>query len=177
VNEAGITVVTHIGATRHDSNGYDVKNIDVLSLGPKPSVTNFHRARNVDDFLASLVFDRLFERFPNVRVAPVENGAGFVRDLLRSLARTEERFPSYFKDDPVESFREHVWINPFREDDVAEVIEHLGADRVILGSDWPHMEGLDRPRDILEELGGVADADREKILYTNAKALNERRPL
>ena len=53
----------------------------------------------------------------------------------------------------------------------------MGADRVILGSDWPHMEGLEQPRDILEDLGGVADADREKILYTNAKMLNERRPL
>ena len=53
----------------------------------------------------------------------------------------------------------------------------LGADRVILGSDWPHMEGLEHPRDILEELDGVAAADREKILFDNAKALNERRPL
>jgi predicted TIM-barrel fold metal-dependent hydrolase len=123
VNEAGITVVTHIGATRHDSNGYDVKNIDVLSLGPKPSVSNFHRARNINDFLASLVFDRLFERFPNVRVASVENGAEFVGDLLRSLGRTKDRLRSYFKDDPADSFREHVWINPFWEDDIPEVIE------------------------------------------------------
>jgi hypothetical protein len=90
-NEAGITVVTHIGATRHDSNGYDVKNIDLLSLGPRPSVTNFHRSRNINDFLASLVFDRLFERFPNLRVASVENGAEFVGDLLRAFDRTKER--------------------------------------------------------------------------------------
>jgi predicted TIM-barrel fold metal-dependent hydrolase len=176
-NEAGITVVTHIGATRHDSNGYDVKNIDVLSLGTKPSVTNFHRARNINDFLASLVFDRLFERFPNLRVASVENGAEFVGDLLRSFGRTKDRLRDYFKDDPADSFREHVWINPFWEDDIPEVIAQMGADRVILGSDWPHMEGLPHPRDILAELGGVADADREKVLYTNAKSLNERRPL
>jgi hypothetical protein len=39
------------------------------------------------------------------------------------------------------------------------------------------MEGLEHPRDLLEELGGIADADREKILYANAKMLNERRPL
>jgi predicted TIM-barrel fold metal-dependent hydrolase len=53
----------------------------------------------------------------------------------------------------------------------------MGADRVILGSDWPHMEGLEQPRDILEELGGIAAADQEKILYGNAAELNERRPL
>ena len=52
----------------------------------------------------------------------------------------------------------------------------MGADRVILGSDWPHMEGLEHPRDVLEELDGIPDADRKKILFTNAKTLNERRP-
>ena len=177
VNEAGITVVAHIGQTRHDSNGYDTKAIDVLSMGPKPSITNFHRARNINDFLASLSFDLLFERFPNVRIASVENGAEFLDGLIKFLDHTKERIPTYFKDDPVESFREHVWINPFWEDDIAEVIEHMGADRVILGSDWPHMEGLAHPKDILEELDKVSPADHKNILYNNAVGLNERRPV
>ena len=125
-----------------------------------------------------MVFDRLFERFPNLRVASVENGAEFLGDLLRSFDRTKERLRDYFKDDPADSFREHVWINPFWEDDVAEVIEHMGADRVILGSDWPHMEGLEQPAG--HPRGArrrFAAADHEKILYTNTTALNERRPL
>ena len=83
----------------------------------------------------------------------------------------------YFTDDPVESFREHVWINPFWEDDISEIIQHMGADRVILGSDWPHMEGLAKPRDILEEVDDIPTAAQEKILYANAVGLNERRPL
>ena len=176
VNEAGFTVVAHIGATRHDSNGYDVKSIDLLGLGTRPSVTNFHRSRNINDFLASLVFDRLFERFPNLRIASVENGAEFVGDLLRTFERTGIRLPDYFEQDPVESFREHVFINPFWEDDISEVIEHMGPARVILGSDWPHMEGVEHPRDILEEVVDVPAAVREQILYSNARALNERRP-
>ncbi|MDA0272338.1 MAG: amidohydrolase family protein [Proteobacteria bacterium] len=176
VNESGITVVAHIGQTRHDSNGYDTKNIDSLSMGSKPSVTNFHRSRNINDFLASLVFDRVFERFPNVRVASVENGAEFLGSLITFLDHTRDRIRGYFKEDPVESFKQHVWINPFWEDDIPEVIGHMGADRVILGSDWPHMEGLEHPRDILDELGGVALDIQEKILLTNTAGLNERRP-
>ena len=177
MNEAGITVVTHIGATRHDSNGYDTRNIDVLALGPRPSITNFHRSRNINDFLASLVFDRLFERFSNLRVASVENGAEFLGDLLRGLDRTKDRVRGYFKEDPVDLFREHVYINPFWGDDIAEVVAHMGADRVILGSDWPHMEGLEHPRDILKELDGISIADQEKILDRNAVGLNQRRPI
>jgi len=177
VNEAGITVVVHIGQTRHDTNGYDTKNLDVLSMGPRPVIANFHRARNINDFLASLVFDRLFERFPNLRVASVENGGEFLGDLLRTLDQTKERIRGYFKDDPSDSFREHVWINPFWEDDIAEVIGHMGADRVIMGSDWPHMEGTEHPRDILQELDGVSIEDQRKILYENTAALNQRRPV
>ena len=97
--------------------------------------------------------------------------------LLRAFDHTKERVRGYFKEDPTESFREHVWINPLWEDDIAEVVEHMGVDRVILGSDWPHMEGLEHPRDILEELDGITAVDQEKILYANAKGLNERRPL
>jgi predicted TIM-barrel fold metal-dependent hydrolase len=176
-DRSGITVVVHIGQTRHDSNGYDTKSLDVLSMGPKPSVTNFHRSRNINDFLASLVFDLLFERFPNVRIASIENGAEFLDGLIRFLGHTKDRLANYFKEDLVESFREHVWINPFWEDDIPEVIEHMGADRVILGSDWPHMEGLAQPKDILEELDLASSADHQKILYNNALGLNERRPL
>ena len=53
----------------------------------------------------------------------------------------------------------------------------MGADRVILGSDWPHMEGLEQPRDLLDELEGVATADcRRRSSTSNAAELNERRP-
>ena len=174
VNEAGITVVAHIGATRHDSNGYDVKNQDVLSMGPKPSISNFHRSRNINDFLASLVFDRLFERFPNLRIASVENGSEYLGDLLRALAHSKERTPTYYTDDPVDSFKEHVWINPFWEDDISEVIGHMGEDRVIVGSDWPHMEGLNNPKDILEEIQDIPLDVQAKILHDNVAYLNQR---
>ena len=52
----------------------------------------------------------------------------------------------------------------------------MGADNVILGSDWPHMEGLEQPREIFEEIEGLSDDVKKKILYTNTAALNERRP-
>ncbi len=120
----------------------------------------------------------MFERFPNLRIASVENGSGFLRDLFVKLEQSKERMPWYYKEDPAELFRRNVWINPFWEDKITEVVEHMGADRVIYGSDWPHMEGMERPRDILaeDELDGLSLADQAKILYENTAALNERRP-
>ena len=176
VNEAGVTIAVHIGSTKHDNNGYDHRAHDVLSLGPRPTIANFHRSRNINDFLASLVFDLLFERFPNLRFVSVENGSEFLPGLLRSLDKSKLRTPHHYIDDPADSFREHVWINPFWEDDMAEIIELMGADHVTYGSDWPHMEGMEHPRDIFDELDGISEADQQLVLHDNAASLTERRP-
>ena len=50
----------------------------------------------------------------------------------------------------------------------------MGAERVIVGSDWPHMEGLEHPRDILEEIDDISLDVQKKILHDNAAALNQR---
>ena len=92
----------------------------ILSGGALGAVVKaFHIERAAYDFLITLVFDKLFERFPDVRVASVENGAEFLRDLFNKLRSTEHKMPGYFTEDPVESFRRNIWINPFWEDDVA----------------------------------------------------------
>ena len=48
----------------------------------------------------------------------------------------------------------------------------MGTDRVIFGSDWPHIEGMPQPLDYLEELTAFSDADRQKILRDNVRVLN-----
>ena len=67
-----------------------------------PTIKIFHIERAIYDFLATLVFERLFERFPNLRIASVENGSEFlarpvpqaalhraqVRRLLRARIRS-----------------------------------------------------------------------------------------
>ena len=52
----------------------------------------------------------------------------------------------------------------------------MGADRVIFGSDWPHIEGMPAPLDYTVELKAFDDDARRLILRDNAEALNQRRP-
>ena len=120
--------------------------------------------------------DKLFERFPNVRLASVENGSEFLGDLFHKLSSTARKIPGYFRDDPADSFREHVWINPFWEDDPYEIVELMGADHVIFGSDWPHIEGMPEPLDYAKEIKNLDDASRRLVMRDNALALTERRP-
>ena len=129
------------------------------------------------DWLLTMTLARMFERFPNLRIASVENGSEFLSDLFRKLKSVPGKTPGYFKEDPAESFREHVWMNPFWEDDPHEVVELMGEDHVIFGSDWPHIEGMPQPLDYLEELEGMSDPTIQKVVRDNVRGLNERRPV
>ncbi len=179
VNEAGITVVVHAGDAGLSSNGYARRRLLRLVQGrarPRPSIKMFAIERAAHDFLATLILEKLFDRFPNVRVASVENGSEFLAPLFRKLRTTTRRMPGYFSEDPVVTFRRHVWINPFWEDDVDEIVDLMGDDRVIFGSDWPHIEGLPEPTDWVTELQKLPPESVAKIMGGNVSELNERRP-
>jgi hypothetical protein len=177
VNEAGITVVVHAGDSGYSSQGYAKDGFAATFEGAgKPSIKMLAIERAAYDFLLSVSFDQLFDRFPNVRMASVENGSEFLPDLFKKLTSTNRRMPGYFRSDPAEAFREHVWINPFWEDDVYEVVDLMGDDRVIFGSDWPHIEGMPEPLDYVAELKELEDDARRLVLRDNALALNELRP-
>jgi predicted TIM-barrel fold metal-dependent hydrolase len=176
VNEAGVSVVVHAGDSGYTSQGYarDGFSAEFGSGGYRPSIKAFHIERAALDFLATIVFDKLFERFPRLRVASVENGSEFLPDLFRKLRSTHARMPGWFGQDPAETLRRHVWINPFWEDDVQEVVEYMGADRVIFGSDWPHIDGMPEPLDYVSELAGFDAPTQQKILRDNARELTQR---
>jgi len=178
VNEAGITTVVHAGDSGYSTQGYARDGFGA-SFGKElrgPNVAIFKIERAAHDFLATLVFEKLFERFPNLRVASVENGSEFLGGLLKKLRHVATQYRGWFQEDPAELFRRHVWINPFWEDDVREVVAQMGPERVIFGSDWPHIEGLEKPRDYLVELEGFDAAARLRILRDNGRALNALRP-
>ena len=102
---------------------------------------------------------------------------GATGDLAaRKLRTAARRMPGYFSEDPVTTFRRHIWINPFWEDDVDEIVGLMGDDRVIFGSDWPHVEGLPDPTDWVAELQKLPPESVAKVMGTNTAELNVRRP-
>ena len=174
VAEAGITTVIHAGDSGYSSQGYanDGFSADFSGSSYRFSVRAWSMERAAEDFLATLIFDRLFERFPGLRVASVENGSSFLPDLFRKLESVARKGRGYFQEDPLETFKRHVWINPFWEDDVHEILALMGPDRVIFGSDWPHIEGLPAPLDYLDELGDLDETTIRRVVSENALELN-----
>jgi predicted TIM-barrel fold metal-dependent hydrolase len=179
VNEAGIAVVVHAGDSGYSSQGYadDKFGASFGDGGGKPSVRSFAIERAAFDFLITAVFEKLFVRFPNVRLASVENGSEYLAELFKKLDSMQRKMPWYFAGyDPAAAFREHVWINPFWEDDPYEIVDLMGPERVIFGSDWPHIEGMPRPLDYAQELKEFDLPTQRLLLRENTMALNELRP-
>jgi predicted TIM-barrel fold metal-dependent hydrolase len=178
LNEAGITLVIHAADSGYTTHGYvrDGFSSDFNGGVFSPNIKHFNIERAAYDFLITLAYEKLFERFPNLRIASIENGAEFLPDLFRKLRQSRDRMRGYYAQDPGELFRRHVWINPFWEDDVNEVAEYMGVDRVIFGSDWPHIEGLPEPLDYLQDLERFNDDEKRLILRDNARVLNTPAP-
>jgi predicted TIM-barrel fold metal-dependent hydrolase len=180
VSEAGITVVVHAGDSGYTTHGYvaDGFTADAAGAAITPNIKHFNIERAAYDFLITCAFERLFERHPGVRIASIENGAEFLPDLFRKLGQSANRLSiaNYYKEHPGELFKQHVWVNPFWEDDVYEVEHYMGADRVIFGSDWPHIEGMPTPLDYVKELDRFDDEKKRRILRDNTRELNELRP-
>ena len=173
VNEAGITTVIHAGDSGYSSQGYAEDAFGSSMTGRyRPSIKAFSIERAAHDWLITMSMERMYTRFPNLRIASVENGADYLDMLFRKLNQLAKKSPSWFDEDPVELYRKHVWMNPFWEDNVYEIVELMGADHVIFGSDWPHIEGMPTPLDYLEEVKDLNDGDLQLVMRDNTRYLN-----
>ena len=72
--------------------------------------------------------------------------------LFEKLKKSYGQTPQLYPEDPRETFRRHVWVSPFYEDELASLLKLLGADHILMGSDFPHAEGLAEPASYIKDL-------------------------
>jgi predicted TIM-barrel fold metal-dependent hydrolase len=108
--------------------------------------------RPIEDAVAAFCCHGVFTRFPDLRVALVENGGDWVVSFLEHLGDVYRKMPGDFDEDPIAAFKRNVSISPFHEDKLDRLIEAIGADHVLFGSDYPHPEGLAEPCSYLDHL-------------------------
>ncbi len=171
--ESGIVVATHAGLDGYDAlvQMWEPGGAE-SSLFRSPLRGVITKGRAVADFYAAALCQRVFDRHPGLRLASVENGASWVPDVLHRLDDAANRNPGYFTDHPRDVFGDHVWITPFWEDDVDDLLHHVRVDRLLLGSDWPHAEGTRQPADfVTESLAGLSPEQVRRIGRENALEL------
>ena len=126
-----------------------------------------YQSRGIFDCVASMIGHGLLSRFPTLRMLPVENGSGWVRPLVEALGHSYAHNPGLYQEDPLKVLKRNVWVHPFHEEDPSGLIDLVGADRVVFGSDFPHPEGLAEPLSYLEELEGLPESDIARIMGGN----------
>ena len=99
------------------------------------------------------------------------NGAAWIKPLMIRLHAGYAQTKGYYAKHPVDQFIEHVWMTPFWEDKIEDVREVLPIERILFGSDWPHVEGVEKPMDFVDGLGSLNDAERRLVMRDNAIAL------
>jgi predicted TIM-barrel fold metal-dependent hydrolase len=131
--------------------------------------------RPIFDTMAALVLHNLFGRFPKLQVACVELGASWVPWLLDTMdksAKWGQAGPwlgGKLDDLPSEIFKQHVTVAPYYEDpNIEQLVELLGVEHVVFGSDFPHPEGLAVPAEFANGLKGLSNHQVRRIMRDNA---------
>jgi predicted TIM-barrel fold metal-dependent hydrolase len=133
--------------------------------------------RPVVDTLIALTLHNLFGRHPAVKIVSIENGSNWLKALFKTIdkaAALGRRGPAIggeLPPRPSETLAAHLWICPFPEDDVNELIGAIGPDHVLFGSDYPHPEGVRDPRDYADRLRDCDSAVTRKVLRGNTAQL------
>lgn len=129
-------------------------------------------------FLTSLVFDGVFERFPQLRGGVIELGAGWVPEYLRSLDLSQRIFKR--TDQTVAALpmkasayiRRAMKFTPFPGEDAGRIIRDAGADLFLFSSDYPHPEGTDDPIARFERtFADISEDAKEKFYRGNFEAM------
>jgi predicted TIM-barrel fold metal-dependent hydrolase len=174
VVEADILVAMHSSDSGYDrfANEWMGSNQEMLPFQPQ-AFRMLHAWRPVEDAVSALICHGALSRFPQLKIAVIENGSSWTEPLMNNLADVYKKMPQDFPEDPIEVFKRNIHISPFWEEDLAALADLIGVERVLFGSDYPHPEGLAEPATYVDELKGVPEDAVAKIMGGNlARLLN-----
>jgi|YelNatPaOPRAMG01_1025707.scaffolds.fasta_scaffold00286_48 predicted TIM-barrel fold metal-dependent hydrolase len=122
--------------------------------------------------MMTMIADGLFDRFPRLKVMCVEAGCGWAPYIMDRMDEKYEHlgwtYPLKMK--PSEYFRRNIWVVAEPEErTIGTVMELMGEERVLWGSDYPHIDStLEAPRLIRQSAAPLSAARRQKLLGANA---------
>ena len=175
--EAGIPIVFHVGGTgelidpNYFRNGLPIppdfhggdenfRSVDYMGIPGPPAQT-----------LATMIFDGVLDRFPELRIGVIEQGAIWVPSWMRQM---ESAFEAFVKHEerlralsmrPSEYVRRQIRFTPYPTEDVGWIIEQTGPEVCLFSSDYPHVEGGRRPVERFEASLARTSPDVRQAFY------------
>jgi predicted TIM-barrel fold metal-dependent hydrolase len=172
VVEHDVLIGMHSSDSGYDryQNEWEGSDSEMLPFQPQ-AFRMLSQWRPVEDAVAALICHGALSRFPQLKVAVIENGSSWVEPLLKNLADTYKKMPQDFPENPIEVFRRNIYVSPFWEEDLVALGELIGVDHVLFGSDYPHPEGLADPASYVQQLEGAPEEVVRKIMGGNLARL------
>ena len=176
INEAKAIVAYHICEFHYQAN---VASQWGWSLVPPFQFSawqwqNTYGERPITDTLSALIFDNVFGRYPDIKVLVSEFGAEWVphfirhMDKSRGMGRNGPWLGGPLTERPSTVFTNHIRVVPYPEDNTVGLADRLGGvSCLVMGSDWPHAEGLREPADFYAKVEGLGDQNRRRFLRDN----------
>ncbi|HTO69244.1 MAG TPA: amidohydrolase family protein [Myxococcota bacterium] len=180
-NEAKLAIAYHVGEA-----GYN----ELMSThwGEAANPASHHQSafqwvcmygdRPIMDTIVALIMGNFFGRYPHIKVLSVENGSLWVpyllkaMDKMKGMGRNGPWLGGRVHGRASEIFKEHVFVNPYHEEDHKALADLLGVDRVVFGSDYPHAECVPHPEEFIAGIQKqFAPADVRKLMRENAQRL------
>lgn len=177
-NEAGIRVVFHVSEAIYMKDHMALWGEEMQQSRIRQSAfvwMHGYSERPVIETISSFIFWNFFERFPNVKLLSAENGSEWVPAMLtkmdkcRGIAKNGHWPAGQLKERPSRIFARNVAVVAYPEDDLKSIVDQVGnADWVLMGSDYPHAEGVEEPRVFADEAcQGLSAEDTRKVMYEN----------
>ena len=144
---------------------------------PRDAIAYMGIQYNAELFLAAMIFDGVFHRFPGLRVAVVELGASWIVSWMKHLDQAYRAFRrlqdlSQVKMQPSEYVQKHIKVTPFAGEDIGWLLTTQAQDLLLFASDYPHHEGTDDPIGRFEKtMDGVSEIAKQKFYSDNFRAL------
>ena len=177
--EAGVPILFHVGGEEKMHKAY-------MENGGPP-VLDFHGgAENFTGLsfmtiplsawqtIAALIFDGVFDRFPNLKFGAIELGASWVPSWMQfmdsaanAFRKGEERLQK-LSALPSEIARRQLRVTPYPHEDARWIIENSGEEMLLFSSDFPHVEGGRTPlKRFNDNLEGVSERAKRRFYRDN----------
>ena len=181
--EARVPIVFHVGGGRpmiptYKDNGLPAVKDFHGGDGNFTSVSFMAIPEAPMQTVATMIFDGVLERYPDLRIGVIEQGALWVPGWMRSMdaaagafIRNEQRLEDLSLT-PSEYVARQVRVTPYPHEDAGWIIRNVGPDICMFSSDYPHVEGGRNPLKRFDaSLAGIDDHALGRFFADNFRDL------
>jgi predicted TIM-barrel fold metal-dependent hydrolase len=131
----------------------------------------YYGDRPAMETVGAAILQGWFARFPKMQLLLSEQGTVWAPYTIRKLdhAFLMGRRATWGKLTmrPSDYFKQHCFVAPFPEENVDRVVEAVGIEPIVFGSDFPHGEGLPEPQAYLGQLKNFTEDQVKTVMRDN----------